>query len=255
MTSGAMGPGVLDALTLSTLERCDRTRSAVARGALADAVWRHGDRVALRHDCVLGAGADVLRGAQRAKRRLATSLWRCELCGKTFESEHFLDKHLARRHPATHDGGAVCLADLCGVVVPCPRAHDPPVSTALLRGEQRPQYAPNSASPCVHKREYETRRNTCVRVIQNCVMPNHDPDGQVRRYLETRLCDAALAVECGRPVPKHEKLRSGGGGVTNADVIMVFVIAMLACTYFWLRRRARRSARYRLPTIWGKKRR
>lgn len=186
---------VSEAAALATLQRCDRARSSIARAALRAIVWERNIPLQGGADCVLSPLADILRVQEAGKQRLSASLWRCRLCGKRFLSERFLDRHQARRHSHVRaDNGFLCLADLCGVVVPCPRVRD---STGEL---------PRAASPCGDARERRARRAACVHAILKCLGGRNEALGHYRKYLEVGLCDAALRAECRRGGGHHRVL-------------------------------------------------
>lgn len=187
------------AAKLSTLVHCDRTRSSVARNALQEVIWskRYIPLSSFKDGCILAPEADVLSAQEAAKKRISASLWRCEVCGKMFESSHFLNKHLARRHPHLHSIGTVCFADLCAVVVPCKSVPDPPVSTHLLTDPVPSRTPLRQPSPCHDATERRARRSACVHALIKCLGGRNSPAIiEHRAYLESQLCDAALTAEC-----------------------------------------------------------
>lgn len=211
----------------SLLESCDRTRSNEAREALRRLLWNAAEarNLALPRDCPLAPAADVLQWQEATKRPISASHWRCGLCGKNFRSEHFLDKHLARKHAAAGPGEAsigaevekVCLADFCGASVPClplGKEYIPSVSTVLVRREdsehehkdgqrqgmtfgERSSPAPRVCRDHVEKRAV---MHSCVAVVDRCVpLDGTRPEAEVaqfRYYLVGALCDDAFEVEC-----------------------------------------------------------
>lgn len=189
--------------------RCDRTGSAEARAALHAALWRRG--VALAEGCPLSRGADILAASEAIKHRVSDVLWECTLCRKRFRTEHFLDKHLARRHADVYGDGRKCLADLCGVLVPCmpvTRVPLPHVSTMLMRVEDGDEGAVEIGpvgvvSPCDDAVERRSRMHACADVVRSClgVTNAERPSRETRklqRRLESELCERALQVECTR---------------------------------------------------------
>jgi len=211
---GAM-PGKIRAdVAEDILAHCDRTRSKEARYALQRLVWEPLKALGttLSSDCPLAREADVLREQEAQKHHHIDSLWECLLCNKKFSSEHYLDKHLARRHAAVrNDEGATCFAELCGVVVPCVPLNSellPPVSSALLAVPVSSDVAPGeSLKPfCEDSVQHRRRLHSCEEIVRQCMQHAKSSLSQRQRRQEVArlrvdLCERALEVEC---VPRHE---------------------------------------------------
>lgn len=209
----------------SLLETCDRTRSKEARQALKRILWDSAEwrNLALPKDCPLTPSADVLLWQERTKKPISSSHWRCGLCGKNFRSEFYLDKHLARKHAtagseehASIDSeNTMCLADLCGISVPClPTGKHalPSVSTVLVRREdesvadgmpsKRSSEDTTSSLPriCTDSVEQLAARHACSAAIERCVTLDATSSEsdlvRVRTSLHGALCDDAHDVEC-----------------------------------------------------------
>lgn len=237
-----------DALLRHTLERCDRTASAAARRSLQSIVWRY--KIPLLRDCMFHPMSDVLAAQELSKEKLAASLWMCTLCGKQFISEYFLNMHHVNRHPIVHSGGTVCLADLCGIVVPCPPSSDPPVP-------DNHHYNNSNVSPCTSEAERSHRHAACMRTVRACYdYPQHgNPD--IFAYLQSRLCDAAYAVECGKPIPHPVPYSHRYAGLRLHAFFITAVLFL--CTILSLRSHRRRRLKRadadndgKLPSIWDK---
>jgi hypothetical protein len=244
----------------SAVEACDRTRSSEARASLRRILWDpiSARRRRLPRDCPLAPFADILRGQESAKRPISASHWQCGLCGKNFRSEHFLDKHLARKHAADRTlddvdgagGQATCFANLCGVAVPCPpvsRVPLPPVSTLLLQVEDAAPAPTKTADGadvsrqrprlCTDPVERLTNRHACFDLIRRCVAleaASSEADlVQLRTHLHGALCDDAPEVEC---IPWSERLAWRAqvdldGEVSTRHVLGWILLALIAIVH------------------------
>lgn len=235
----------------SVLWGCDRTRSAEARAALRAVAWSRG--LLLGRECVLSPMRDILSASEAAKEAVSASLWRCRVCGKLFLSEEFLDRHLARRHPRLREKGDLCLARLCGRLVPCvPRGQTitPPISSArvlarpapvVVEGDARGRMMVPDPDPCRSRSAARAAKAACRSVVRECTRL----DGparfagrlrELRATLDKRLCDAALAVECTPPRDRWHRFgpyaqRAGDASAVNllgwVVVAAMFVVLVL----------------------------
>lgn len=214
----------------ATLERCDRTRSAEARETLRAVLWRRlsSYNIPMATDCSLAPHFDILSEQEAAKRQLSENLWMCNLCGKRFRSNHYLDKHLARKHPHVRaPAGRICFADLCGIFTPCfPLTPNPlpSVSTRILMVEDglsngtsataeiTSGFYAGSVSPCSDEVTRLARRQACSHAVRVCLrLAQHTVSAQGalhhRRYFERHLCKRAPEVEC---TPRDQRWRAFG---------------------------------------------
>lgn len=213
------------------LDSCDRTRSKEARASLDRILWRPLAHVAtdFPKECPLAPLSDVLWAQENIKQPIAARHWRCGLCGKSFRSEHFLDRHLARRH-GTHqqphgDVAESCFAAFCGVVVPCLPLTDlplPAVSSEVLRSKDAPSsddsgvatrgskgaHLPSQLpSPfglgevqCGNASATLSNKQVCFQLVDKCITSDiFKAEGELvaqRVRLHRSLCDDAVHVEC-----------------------------------------------------------
>lgn len=195
------------------LHHCDRTRSAEARHSLQSELWTpllsHG--IHLTSSCILAPANDVLLLQELSKTRLNSQLWQCSLCAKIFRSEHFLDRHLSRRHPDLRSPSAsVCLADLCSSIVPClptKTSSDGPVSTALLSAsdsssvKSRSHKLQHSPTFCHDLAVQRRLVRACEHVLSDCLhsATHSETTVSLQKHfvqLSRRLCDRVVEVEC-----------------------------------------------------------
>jgi hypothetical protein len=204
----------------SLLDACDRTRSREARASLQRILWYplKNRGIVLGPSCPLSADADILRAQEEAKVKLKETHLRCALCGKEFLSEHFLDKHLARKHASVHYVGEsasrICFANLCGVAVPCAPLSDqvvPPVSSSILRDNSNARRTHEATgrddghdraklSLCADRSEIIEQRHRCSNIIQKCITPavmgSRSEAVVERARLQKLLCVDSRDVEC-----------------------------------------------------------
>lgn len=241
------------------LVHCDRTRSKEARFALERLLWKPllSQNIELLSDCPLSRENDILRAQESHKHHMHDDLWQCSLCNKVFRSEHFLDKHLARKHPGVrHDFGTSCFAELCGVLVPCmpltPGAL-PPVSTILTISQDRGEdvaHEPTTKPFCTDRSLHQTRVRACEEIIRHClphsgsVMSGFSPHGMLLYQLREDLCERAIEVECvarakvwSRFGPPERVLRPRRDGSVIQYLGWIFLLVLLAFTALWRRSR------------------
>lgn len=239
-----MHTGVADDILL----HCDRTKSQEARYALRRLFWQPLKKsgIKLHPSCVLSPEKDVLSAQESQKKLLTDGLWQCSLCGKMFKTEHYLDKHLARKHPLfRHEEGRVCFAEMCGSLIPCvPLTRDvlPSISSVILNESGTQDVAKESYSDeksfCHHAGLKQKRIHACSEVLHRCMKPPRHRflswPAQVHfERFKYELCERAIQVECvkredvwsvvGKP---NDVLRSGSW----IPLHRIFGWAVLICT-------------------------
>lgn len=196
------------------LHHCDRTRSAEARHTLQRELWAplRAHSIQLSAACILSRENDVLLLQEQAKVRLSGQLWQCSLCSKLFRSEHYLDRHLARKHPDLCPPSAtVCLADLCTSIVPCfPISVSPAplVSTAYLRAlnssgssNETILHWDSPQNICNDISGRKRRERACEHVLRDCLHNaiHSERPASIQKHLvrlRSRLCERVVDVEC-----------------------------------------------------------
>lgn len=205
------------------LKHCERTRSKEARVALERLFYKPLEKldIKLSTNCPLSNEKDVLLTQELAKLPLENSVWMCNLCSKMFQSEHYLDKHLARKHATIIENPAtsVCPADLCGSIVPCvPLTKEPLplVSTELLAKMEREEldhFELNRPEFCDEEIMKKRRTNACLHVLEKCVQKPLRYRLSSRLFknllsqLENDLCHRAVMTEC---IPRQDIFRRLG---------------------------------------------
>eukprot|EP01139_Manchomonas_bermudensis_P011208 Amastigsp_a342338_7.p1 type:complete len:319 gc:universal Amastigsp_a342338_7:959-3(-) len=98
---------------------CSRSLSAVARAIIESHLAQELESMGygLPLHCPLHRNHSIFEPYEVAKYKDNEWLWRCELCGKEFSGEQYIDAHMARRHSKALSGqGTVCLADYCDIL-------------------------------------------------------------------------------------------------------------------------------------------
>lgn len=201
-------------VAVDILHHCDRTRSKEARLALEILVWGplRKDGIQLSPHCMLSPHREILTSQESAKTETNGATWKCLLCSKVFRNEHYLDKHLARKHAEVRDNGtSVCLADLCGSLIPClPQSAEPlpPVSSALLSltDEGQPTPSPETKDYCRDKVQRRRRVVACTETYKECLLHTiKQVPNRIRRQHTERLrwevCEKAVKADC---IPREQ---------------------------------------------------
>jgi len=98
---------------------CDRGISRKARKILNELVFAElqDDPSSLPEGCPFQPDHDLYLKQEEQKQSVRGAQWKCGICGKTFKSEFYLDRHFDNKHQdmLSHDA-PVCLADWCDVL-------------------------------------------------------------------------------------------------------------------------------------------
>ncbi|KAI0562462.1 hypothetical protein FGB62_59g113 [Gracilaria domingensis] len=210
-----------DDVAQDILDHCDRTRSKEARVALEKLVWKplQKDGLTLSNHCILAPTRDILSAQESRKSLLNDRTWKCMICKKVFKNEHYLDKHLARKHAEVRDNGtSVCFADLCGSTIPCvplsryPLPRFSSASLALSDKGQAVQF-PETKEYCDEKIFRRRRIVACAETVKECLQEaNGRVAASIRRKHTERLrwdiCEKAAIVDCVQRENVWERLGS-----------------------------------------------
>ena len=221
---------------------CSRAKSRIAHSVLYTHFWPYANAVfqtqnastaAVPASCPLHAYANVFRRHENAKHKLNIHNWKCDICGKAFSSEAYLDAHLERRHmhQLLHEHSEdddvptpTCLADHCDVLH-CQVHEHTLASQGKLQGptSYAPPTRPRSAHgpPTAHVgtiscREVGRRYQQCEAIANACFGSHHnhhhhhadddDDDGKadaVHNFFMAQFCAPHACTDASRkPPPK-----------------------------------------------------
>lgn len=86
-------------------EKCSRPHSRAVREVVQSGILaivdQHG--YVLPEACVFHPARDMQLKHEQSKERIRSRTWKCNLCNKTFRSEHWLDLHFDRKHSSGDD--------------------------------------------------------------------------------------------------------------------------------------------------------
>ena len=214
---------------------CDRHLAREARRIVKDVVTTLATslRAEVASSCPLHASNDHLLPHEERKKALTQWQWRCAECGKLFKSEHYLDRHLDRKHASLLNSShaTTCLGEYCDILQ-CPTWLE-----ALRRQErERPR-------PC-KPNELEARRHLCQHLMHDCFAGGADLH-PVFESMEERFCSpiscagrqrlrAGSATASALPASLGGGGGSGGGGGTYYYVQCGLLLAGLTMLYVGL---------------------
>jgi hypothetical protein len=202
---------------------CDRAASRearrIAKREVIDVARQHG--VPLVASCPLHPDNDRVRAHEERKKPISGGQWQCNVCGKLFSSEKYLDMHMQRRHAdmlRTND--TLCLADYCDLMR-CPR---------WLESIQGGTLACKPS-------EVAARMHLCQHVFHDCFPPDAEGRALFER-LNARFCQQ-LSCEWRRSLQTSptatlralDALGDGAPSVTLYYVLAGVLIAGLAFVY------------------------
>ncbi|KAL3920887.1 MAG: hypothetical protein SGPRY_005092, partial [Prymnesium sp.] len=106
--------------------------------------------------CPLHEWSDRLLEQEKKKLAYSMTNWKCEICGKSFRSEHYIDLHLDRKHMHMLPANATtCLGDFCDILR-CPSW----VTTMRAQMKEDPSSCQESV--------LEGRRHFCRHLMHEC---------------------------------------------------------------------------------------
>ncbi|CAG9464587.1 unnamed protein product [Pedinophyceae sp. YPF-701] len=163
-------------------EKCSRQTSGDVRWLLEHYFWPEVGRYEFPEGCPLNATEDMWKLWDEQKNKVRRTNWRCNLCGKSFRSETYIDKHIANKHPGLLVAGSdACLAELCDVVH-CEHVEQ---ATSLSK---RFRYRPSILCNSTVKAE---RREACEDLARTCFPPQASKEAKrLNAYFQAQFCRA-----------------------------------------------------------------
>jgi hypothetical protein len=223
----------------------------------------------------------VLGRSRQNQQRLqnAPQFHQCSLCGKTFATRYYLDRHLERNHfasdPSSSAGARSCAADWCHEFLSLQACHEAALEDEPYYGPGSGNHAPASPAsmktkhswfqrahniPCRDGEMLQTRAR-CHSVVRSCFPPN----STLSMRLEQHMCGAlSCHHRLHRIFQKHSGVDAGWNhglrdlaleweawnakhhqwGVLGTIVLVLFVGVYAPCTIVhWIRQRRLRQQR------------
>lgn len=144
---------------------CDRAAAREARRVVKSVVEPFAESLGakLSPSCPLAPEQDHLLPHEQQKHAITSQQWRCNKCGKLFRTEHYLDKHLGRKHTDLLSTTAhACLGDYCDILQ-CP--------SWVFRVRQHASTV--GARPC-KAGEHDAARHSCSHLMHECFLAGGD---------------------------------------------------------------------------------
>mmetsp|Transcript_44015 Transcript_44015/g.71631 ORF Transcript_44015/g.71631 Transcript_44015/m.71631 type:complete len:303 (-) Transcript_44015:2381-3289(-) len=227
--------------------KCSRLRSRIVRGIIEEQVMPTVEDAGyfLPKECLLSRANDILRLQEEQKHELWREQWKCLLCGKSFRSEFYLDKHMENKHTSLyHSNATCCLADLCEMF-DCESG----IEEAKSRNKNTPYSELDNVplseiemhrGPC-KENVMDRRKAMCEAVLHKCFSPDKsDSSRALFDTFERRFC---ARLSCSPAMEKLKwKLPVSGKWRKFYGVLVFILVGSLAVFYalfFYTRRKSR----------------
>lgn len=199
--------------------KCSREMSRVGR-SLARKLTRGKN---LPSTCPLLPEHDMYYADEQHKKGVRWNLWRCKYCGKSFESEEYLDKHFDRKHGPIN--GTFCMADLCDAL-DC--SSYPNLARSRLSGKKGRRLSRKSerraarfASSCPE--DIQGLRDRCRTIFGDCGLVDTAPCDNIK-------CVGGRVVSAYAPVPSDYAKQSGRSPVL-IFLYLIFLVVFYSVFY------------------------
>lgn len=185
---------------------CSRSQSRLVRDYLEKEIWpllqtgrdkgKKEVSELLPADCPLNPALDLYEYQEKQKTKLKGSSskghWKCEICGKVFRNEMYLDKHMDLKH---HDklnlNADTCLADFCPVFGCSYKLKDSATSTKYGRKKDKTDSTSKkkftNIEPCTEA-DVQQRRNQCEAIAESCFHANSGAGHRAESFFVQNVC-------------------------------------------------------------------
>jgi len=147
--------------------------------------------------CPASPARSVFAVLEESKKRVKVNAWACNVCGKSFRAEEYLDAHLVRRHPELvrplgpragdeGDEGAVCLASHCDALT-CAGWEPIPGTGGVVANAHWDLYCDEHA--------VEDLRGECRDLLAACLVDGGGERGEAGGTAATRQAGLIAAME------------------------------------------------------------
>ena len=183
---------------------CSRSQSRLVRSYLEKEIWpllqtgsgkdKRDVASSLPADCPLNPALDLYHDQEKKKTKLkgnSKGHWKCEICGKVFRNEGYLDKHMdLKHHDRISPTADTCLADFCPVFG---------CSYKLKENTSRNKKKTNNKSsiqtkkkftniePCTEK-DVQQRRKQCEAIAESCFNSETGVGPRAESYFVQNVC-------------------------------------------------------------------
>lgn len=148
-------------IILASVTGCSRERSRIVRYIITEKLYSlyKSVQAEIPETCILNKERDIYSIQEDQKFMEPSSKWYCNICGKGFITEYFLDLHFTNRHKEYLRQGenAVCLADYCDLF-----------RCDIVAGIQTAEFW--DISLCLEE-DMEDIKQRCQTVLSPCVPP------------------------------------------------------------------------------------
>ena len=177
-------------------QRCDRDQSRKVRGflhrevypLLSDAGITATD---LPMSCILNPQLDPYIPHEKQKELVRKGDWKCLFCGKHFNSEFYMDRHLHNKHvdQMSVSSTSVCLADMCPIFG-CDQSKKNELSRVLPGGKKSNSFS--TIQSCTAD-EVERHNYKCKMMAKRCFGNLQKPDtatgNSIDELFQQRVCE------------------------------------------------------------------
>ncbi|XP_021355021.1 uncharacterized protein LOC110451372 [Mizuhopecten yessoensis] len=204
-------------MTLSMVagNRCSKSLSRIVRQQVKERLLPHYEEFKMKmpDSCPLSPNRDVYMMQEEKVFIESSSRYKCNVCGKAFISQFYIDMHFDNRHPdyIAEGENTICYADYCDIT-----------RCDIVSGQKTPDFW--DISLCLEDDMTELKER-CEGILDQCM-----PDGLTRkekeelyRYLHGSVCHF---LTC--------KLYYDGPKKQSADTVMVYSILTTFMMIFFI---------------------
>jgi len=178
----------------------------------------------LPHQCPFNPNYNMYKDQEINKTMITRHEWKCEICGKRFRSEFYLDRHMDNRHKSLvqHDGG--CVGDLCSMLGCKLRKKTSDTNADIFRSTQR-----NKCS----SHDLERSKFRCETLLRKCFTNVPRADLLLEKF-RNQLCNEMKCVNGALVAIVKEKSDDDEISFSIVLTILSWVLAALLLTIVFI---------------------
>lgn len=146
----------------------------------------------LPESCPLNPNKELFYKQEKNKLCKHTGECSCQLCGKSFKNEFYMDKHLTlKHHDVVNHNATICLADFCPIFG-C-SYHRTKESTTRKRDvaiDDKKSF--NVIEPCTEE-SLATRKHQCEQLLSSC-FPSQSVAASLNAFFKSQVCESISCV-------------------------------------------------------------